>query len=310
MTRARRYETEFILNLVTVAKYQGRQKDLKGIALPSEPACNLYIVSKAPRVTVDPASVQFTASGELFVTLKEQIKDKFREHPVHIKRFAPDAAQFTWHSEWPYDEFTIVDPSGRQGGGPVSTFFRTANVMPEPLLHQEILYIGQAFGKAGERTAFDRLQSHSTLQRIYSETQPDMEIWLTLCSIDDIALSAVIGKPGGIIEKTESENEEHMDRVYDRYNSADFWYREAVTGAEAGLISYFKPQYNIVYKDNYPDPAHIHISTLYELEFHTLVAELQSFQAKTKFWTKSARPDSVHFAHYTLGELADPFNLG
>jgi hypothetical protein len=309
MAPTRRYETEFILSLATIAKYHGRQKDLMRTALPSEPACNLYIVSKAPRVTADPASVRFTTSGEFFVTLKEQIKDKFREYPVHIERFAPDAAQFVWHSEWPYDEFTITDPNGRQTGGPVSIFFRQIKMMPELLLRQEILYIGQAFGKAGERTAFDRLKNHSTLQRIYSETQPDMEIWLTLCSIDDIALNTVIGAPGGVIEKTDSENAEHVDRVYDRYNSPDFWHREAVTGAEAGLISYFKPQYNIVYKSNYPDPAHIHISTLYELEFHTLVVELQSFQINTKFWTESAEPKEVHFAYYPLGELADPFNL-
>jgi hypothetical protein len=136
-----------------------------------------------------------------------------------------------------------------------------------------------------------------------------MEVWLTLCSIDDIALSTVIGAPGGVIEKTDSENAEHIDRVYGRYNSADFWYREAVSGAEAGLINYFKPQYNVVFKNNHPDPAHIHISTLYELEFHTLVVELQSLQLNTKFWSEFEEPKEVHFAWYRLGELADPFNL-
>lgn len=309
MTHTRRYETEFILELATIPKVHGRQKDLMRAALPSDPPCNLYIVSRAPRVTADPDSIRFTESGEMFITLKQQIRDKFKDYPVHIKRFAPNAAEFAWNSEWPYDEFTITDPTGQQTGGSVRSFLLQIGMMPEPLQHQEVLYIGQAFGKAGERTAFDRLKNHSTLQRIYAETQPDMEVWLTLCSIDDIALATVIGKPGGVIEKTSSENASHIDLVYDRYNSPNFWHREAVTGAEAGLINYFKPQYNVTFKNNYPDPAHIHISTLYELEFHTLVAELQSFQISTKFWTEVAKPKTIHFAYYPLGELADPFNF-
>jgi hypothetical protein len=100
-------------------------------------------------------------------------------------------------------------------------------------------------------------------------------------------------------------DEKHADRVFSRYNSGDFWEREAVTGAEAGLIKYFKPKYNIIYKDNYPDPAHIHISSLYELEFHTLVVELQSFQIHTDFGSASVKPSVLHFAHYPPGEVGE-----
>ena len=264
-----------MLNTLVIARCHGRQKDLQKTKLPSELACNLYIVSRAPRITVDPESVHFTTRGELFVTLREQIKDTFKEYPVYIEHFAPDAARFSWHSDWPYDEFDLIDAAGEVHKiGSVSTFFRNADRLPKSLMNEEVLYIGQAFGKAGERSAYDRLKNHSTLQRIYSENTPDQEIWLTLCSIDDVMLNTVIGKPGGVVQKSKTVSDAHIDRVFSRYNSPDFWNREVVTGAEAGLIYYFKPAYNINI-DNFPDPAHAHMAALYELEFHTVVIELR-----------------------------------
>jgi hypothetical protein len=310
MVSSKRYDTEFVLSLAVIARYHGRQKDLRQAALPPEPKCNLYIVSSAPRVTADPASARLTTSGELFVTLREQVRDSFREHLVHVERFTPDTTGLTWHSEWPHDEFDILDSEGQVfTGGMVSAFFRKIGALPESLRKQEVLYVGQAFGKAGERDAFERLQSHSTLQRIYSEARPDREIWLTLCSIDDIALIMAMDKPGRPSTKTAVENQEHITRVYRRFNSADFSDREGITGAEAALIRYFKPTYNIIYRDNFPDPAHVHISTLYELEIHTLVVELQSFQINLEFGSSSVEPEGLHFAHYRLGSLADIFDF-
>lgn len=310
MASSKRYDSEFILSLVVFARYHGRQKDLRQVGLPPEPKCNLYIVSSAPRVTADPTSVRFTRSGELFVTLREQVRDSFREHPVHIERFTLDTTGLTWHSEWPHDEFNILDSEGQVfTGGTVSAFFQKIGALPESLRKQEVLYVGQAFGKAGERNAFERLQSHSTLQRIYSEVQPDSEIWLTLCSIDDVALNMAMDKPGRPSTKTAAENQEHMLRVYRRFNSADFSDREGVTGAEAGLIRYFKPKYNIIYRNTFPDPSHVHISTLYELEIHTLVVELQSFQMNLEFGSSSVEYKGLHFALYRLGDLADIFDF-
>ena len=306
MVSPRRYDKEFVLSVTVLAKFHGRQKDLERVALPFEPVCNLYIVSKAPRITADPASVTLTSSGELFVTLREQVEDRFKEHHVYIERFTPNTAGLTWQSKWPYDEFGILTSDGRRVcGGPVSTFLRSYELLPKSLTRQEVLYVGQAFGKTGERTAFDRLKSHSTLQRIYSEVAPDSEIWLTLCNISDVALHTVMDKPGRPSYKTRGEDQQHFTRVFNRFNSGDFWMREAVTGAEAGLINYFKPKYNIIFRDNYPDPAHIHISALYELEFHTLVVELQSFPINTDFGSAFVKPSALHFAYYPLGDVGE-----
>jgi hypothetical protein len=113
-------------------------------------------------------------------------------------------------------------------------------------------------------------------------------------------------KPGRPSYKTRGEDQEHFVRVFNRFNSGDFWTREAVTSAEAGLINYFKPRYNVVvFKDNYPDPAHIHVSALYELEFHTLAVELQSFPIHTDFGSAFVKPSGLHFACYPLGDFGE-----
>jgi hypothetical protein len=56
-------------------------------------------------------------------------------------------------------------------------------------LDLKVLYIGQSYGVEGARTAPDRLQSHSTLQGIYSEAiikNPDCEVWFILTSFEQI----------------------------------------------------------------------------------------------------------------------------
>jgi hypothetical protein len=112
-----------------------------------------------------------------------------------------------------------------------------------------------------------------------------------------------------VIEKAEAENEAHMVEVYRRYHSENFWTREAVTAAEAGLIRYFQPPYNTIFKDNFPDPSHVHISELYELELHSVNVELQASAVETMFGSQVIAPSDLHFAYYQLGEYGDLFSF-
>jgi hypothetical protein len=270
---------------------------------------NIYLISEAPRLTVDPATVQFGRSGSLSLVLQEQVGGVIRQHKLYLERFTPDTEGLDWRSQWPYDEFDIYDRDGEFFvGGQVRSFFRATESLPDELNAEEVLYVGQAFGKAGERDAHERLRSHSTLQRILSEVDPDKEVWLTICGIDDVMLATIMGRPGPTI-KSKEEDREHVSQVYGRYQSIDFWQKEAVTGAEAGLIKYFQPRYNKVYKNHFPDPSHVPLSMLYDLEFHTLSVELQAFQIKTLFKSEAVGAADLHFALYPLGELTDLLNL-
>jgi hypothetical protein len=100
--------------------------------------------------------------------------------------------RYSWLSEWPYEEYVILDEQENLAhGGVVAMILNFLTDPPDALLLHEVLYVGQAFGSDGDRSAWDRLKSHSTLQRIYSETRPDKEIWLTLCEIAGLGALAI-----------------------------------------------------------------------------------------------------------------------
>ena len=65
------------------------------------------------------------------------------------------------------------------------------NNVETDLLEYEILYIGQAYGKDGKRTALDRLASHETVQKIYTHSltnNPDCDIWILLTTFSQVSL--------------------------------------------------------------------------------------------------------------------------
>lgn len=113
----------------------------------------------------------------------------------------------------------------------------------------EVLYVGQAYAD-GKRTAIDRLRSHSTLQKILADTMndfPDDQIFiLTLVYSDYILFSSFNG-----IDKTcisGQEDDVRLKSIIDNPLSK----KEIVCLAEAGLIRYFNPKYNIAYKSSFP----------------------------------------------------------
>ncbi len=261
--------------------------------------CNLYIVSRRPRISVHPDSV-FIDEERFSLTLREQREDAFRE--LHIAgRHALGKGPFKWVSSFPYEDFSIVDAEGNAVAGGVVAIAAVGWGMIAPsALPQEVIYIGQAFGKAGERTAYDRLKSHSTLQRIYSENRPDLEIWLSLCRLSDMNLASEIDPTYEAI-RTDEEDDEHVAKVFSRVNESGFASREAVAIAEAGMIAYFRPIYNEKFKDNYPDPRHVHISTCYDLELSNVVVELQGQDIDACYYSSDVpRPSSIHFMKYPL----------
>jgi hypothetical protein len=169
------------------------------------------------------------------------------------------------------------------------------------IVTNEVLYVGQAFGKGGERTAFDRLKSHSTLQRIYAENRPDFDIWLTLCDIPDVTLLQDID-PKVSAEVTGDDDLAHATDVIKRAHDPRFVYRGALTMAEAGLIRYFMPHYNVMYKNSYPDSEHVHLSEAYGLDLVELIVEFHGFSVSMSYGTERQPPSPFHLARFPLRE--------
>lgn len=296
----RRFTTEFGLNVTVAVKFMGQQRDFEQLPNPS-PGCNIYLVSRQPRITIDPRSVQF---GEGFMSATATIHRGPRSEEIPILTRTEDlgCGPFRWHSEWPYDRYEIHNNDGEPiAKGIVALALLHFDMIKDTrILAHEVIYVGQAFGKDGERTAYDRIRSHSTLQRIYAESRPDQVIWLHFCEVGDVTLFSEID-PTSSSETDDKRDDRHVSEVYQRVASGAFRDREAVALAEAGLIGYFKPAYNEKFKNTYPDPKHVHIETCYDLDFAAVTVELQGYEVRADYYSKAGmEPSPLHFASFAL----------
>ncbi|MGW5380696.1 hypothetical protein ACWESM_35155 [Nocardia sp. NPDC003999] len=294
----RKYETEIGVSLVVVPQIVGRQRDLERMNIPREPSCHLYVVTETPRVLIPPSTVM--AQGSLIAgEARRQVEDSFESCEFRFKYI--DGSQLQWNSEYPYEDYSIIDISSNStilSANAHETIAHGSEVADEWCEHN-VLYVGQAFGRAGERQAFDRLRSHSTLQRIYAERRPDKEVWLSLCAITDVAI-LYTSHPSdhGVVRG--GEDLAHARKVHERVNNPRFYGREGVALAEAGLIRYFQPKYNQIFKDNFPDPNHVSLAECLDLDLHTLVVEFQGIYTPYSYGTNAIGYTQNHFARYPL----------
>ncbi|WP_147457507.1 hypothetical protein [Micromonospora sp. CV4] len=294
----RKFETESRVTVVVTPRLIGRQKDIKSLPGSLVEDCHLYIVSRQPRLSVDPSSV-IVRDGLIRFKVRSQHGGDFREHlcAFTTKQYREG---FAWKAEWPFEDFRFTHKGEDLAWGSIGALVNHMEVGVEELLEHEILYIGQAFGKDGERNAYDRLKSHSTLQAIYAENRPDYDIWLTLCEISDVSLVQDISS--GEAEVMGDKDTLHSLEVLARSQNPQFYRREALTMAEAGLIRFFMPEYNEKFKNNYPDPNHVHISTAVELDFADLMVELHAYPINVRFWSPRQPLQSglIHVARFPL----------
>lgn len=299
----RKYGIEFGLSLVVSPMIFGRQRDLEKIEVPRDPACHIYIVSQAPRVSVLPADVRIGEAG-IALTVRRQVEDSFHHLDLALDyQRTVGSGMIEWKSEYPYEDFALTDQNTGEVlvSGSVYALLAQLDVGAE-WRTQEVLYVGQAFGKQGERQAFDRLRKHDTLQRVYSEQRPDREVWLTLCAITDVAMiSTMHPTDSGMV--SEEEDKAHAIRVHQKVvQNEHFNGHEGVALAEAGLIRYFQPKYNKIFREKFPDPEHVSLTECLDLEVNTLIVELHGMQVKAVYGSPAIEANQLHFAQYPLFE--------
>ncbi len=299
----RKYGTEIGLTLVVSPMVLGRQRDLEKADIPRDPPCHIYVVSQLPRISIPPDSVTIEG-GTISGVARKQNEGTFTSIDFRMGYERPDGyGPISWVSEYPYEDFSLVDKESGERLISGSAYVLLAHLGTEPLWRtHEVLYVGQAFGKAGERQAFDRLRKHETLQRIYSEQRPDREIWLSLCAITDVAtMSTMHPTDNGTVSA--EEDKDHMIRVHRRViDNQHFNGHEGVAIAEAGLIRYFQPKYNKIFKDNFPDPDHVSLSECMDLEINTLILELHGMNVQALYGSPSVEANHLHFPQYPLFE--------
>lgn len=166
----------------------------------------------------------------------------------------------------------------------------------------EILYIGQSYGKKGRRTALDRLEAHSTLQKIlteYKEEHPDKHIYILLLEME-ARLAMSFDGISKKFTKSEDESMEHLKKVCSDLPKEE----QIINIVEAAMINYFKPEYNVNFVENFPDKNHKGYRQYFDLDYNMLTIEIDlSFDdaPSVQFYTSTNKvTSSLDFIRYKL----------
>lgn len=292
----RKYISEFGLNMCTEYRLLLQQDQLHKVdELGFEP--HIYLVGRRPRITIDPASVKITEDRVSGQFLKQQ-KSEFIPIPFDVQNYL-GTAKVKLHTKYPFTEFAFVDESGETlSKGKCALQLAVCGPQYWEHLDLEVLYIGQAYGKDGSRTAADRLISHSTLQGIYAEAlrnSPDQEVWMVLCSFEPYLLASFDGRSKEYAT-TQHEDDGHIQEVI----SNTITEQQEINFTEAALIKYFQPEYNKIYKDSFPNPAHSTYSECYAIDLNMVSVEVQTEELGLRLWSEAVKPAWIHFCTFPL----------
>lgn len=307
MTAPRKYLSEFGLNINAngfVVLTQDQLGDFEAVArstMGEDFSPHIYLICRKPRIYLDPKSFQVDGDVIRFTLYKQVQYDRFALPIALRNELGTD--NLTLRSNYPYTEFWIDSADGKELlHATVTAWLADVGAYPDEL-NLEVLYVGQSYGKDGNRNAIKRLQSHDTLQGIYAEAMrlsPDQEVWLVLATFERYLL----GSFDGISKNYQASEEEDSAHVHDVIHN-QITEQQEVNFTEAALIRYFRPEYNIIFKDSFPSPGHSTYDQCYNVDLNLLCVELQTESISTKLWSQAVEPKWVHFAKFNLHNEAE-----
>ncbi len=260
---------------------------------------HIYLICKIPSFRYDNTSIDYS-NGILSGNVCYKIKGDEKLIPFKQKYPLLDGGVKVKLSEYPYRELhTINKDNVVVRYLPASTFGLLNGVMSrnEDIRNFEVLYVGQAFGN-GTRNTFDRLKSHSTLQKILADTSytcPDDEIYILAFEYVPYRIFTNMdgrSKFGGSAEKDSKRFLNIIDNPLSEY--------QQVCLVEAGLIRYFTPPYNKIYRESFPSPKHKILEQTYELDFSGLVVEINTEELDIRLFSQTVAPNEHHMSKIDL----------
>jgi len=255
------------------------------------------MICRRPRVLLE-ENIEISAEGVAgrFAIMREERKE-FHSYLVPNRTGARNP---TISCPYPYSYYRIYDERGNElGSGVTSLFVSLFKGVDASLFGLEVLYIGQAFGREGNKFSAQRLKNHSTLQEIYLDAiqkNPDQEIWLVLCECESTLLMSIDPtSPRG----TQSDEDDNR-RTIDMFSKMPIREALEINFTEAGLIRYFEPQYNVHYKSTFPSPSHESYGECYELDFNSISIDVDTENLKCALWTQTIPQKFSHLIRYPL----------
>lgn len=212
---------------------------------------HIYLICQRPALSFEQSNFEYQDShiiGNLVYSINETVKKISFKQEFPLK----DGAIEVRLSNYPHREVQTFDDRGNLVRRLPANFLAHTLAWEKSitdLSDLKVLYIGQSFG-GGNRTAIERLRSHSTFQKILAEScysSPDSEIILV----------TVRYEPYGFITSMDGRDKEAISDERDDNRLKSILKNPLKKGkqislVEAALIRYFQPQYNDKFKKKFP----------------------------------------------------------
>lgn len=259
-------------------------------------ACHIYLICRRPRMSFDKdtfLSSKSFAAGKLVRT----VKGKREEYPFSLALINEDGGPVSV-APYPHRELHGRDKMGLVTRTWPATMIPSISNVPSHLRNFEVLYVGQAFGD-GTRTALKRLQNHQTLQKILAETHaknPDDEIMIFMFEYPSPQIHVSMDGVGKDAEISGQEDTDHITNIITSPPSE----KEVVSMAEAGLIWYFKPEYNEKLKKSKPNSELKLLESCYRYDISGMTVEINTEELRCRLWSPHRSPGYHHLAQFDL----------
>lgn len=301
----RKFLSEFAVNLFSVrwlvvsAAELASGGDISAQDTEVADHCHIYLICRRPYCSIDPKTFSWDnqlISGHIVYRIQGVPKRIEFSHPFRLV----DGATGIRVSAYPHREIETFDAAGngvRRLPADALVFSATSEASLRTL---EVLYVGQAYAD-GNRSAIDRLRAHSTLQQILAETShtmPDDQI--LLLAFEYVPYRVITIFDG--IDKKAIRDERDTERFYSILDNP-LSERQQICLAEAGLIRYFQPKYNEIYKTSFPAADQKVLDECYQLDFSALVVEIDTTELTFELYSTRVASDLHHIAQF---DLVDP----
>lgn len=299
MKGQRKFLSEFAINLFTSRFMIVPVSQLTAEGTMPEGAqevaddCHIYLICRHPSPSYVPEAFRYSEG-----MIEGKISYKVDGNPCtvdfsHTFRLSDGAVDIKV-SPYPHREIQTFDKAGA-----VVRYLAANNWFMMPSLRAQdarigkykVLYVGQAYAE-GKRSAFDRLKSHSTLQKVLAAAQyetPDDEIFLFMFKYEPYRVILNINGADKKAIRDERDNERFWSVLDNPLTE-----HQQICLAEAALIRHFAPKYNKIYKDTFPSPTHEILRECYGLDFSGLIVEIDTEDLDVSIYSDAVEPDTHH----------------
>lgn len=297
------------MNKISICQQDDLDKDIIQREFTEEFPCHIYFIIARPRITIVPEKCEFKELIRLVFRIHINTKYLEREILLHTP-INVDISNARIKSDYPFSTFKIIVDDEELLFAKSSVYY-TMHLRNHPNeINAELLYIGQSYGKKGERKVSDRLKNHSTLQKIYSEISqknPDKEIWLNLLSFEQTIYTSFDDLSR--TSKRQENDVKNVSTVMSKFVNKELNEKEIINFTEAALIKYFKPKYNIMYKDIFPSLDHKSYKEAIELDINSVAFQLDTECINLKLYTEAVQPNFSNMVSYTFKSEQSRKNL-